>query len=659
MRQFFRRLKVRQKLFILLAIALLGLVALSITNSVWLASQNSIQQHLTTLNAYLYQKEKIGYTSNEWRQYLNSAQDNFTILNLAIYNPEGDRLSATHTHLPLSITQESLNETSSKLSLLAGPNLTFLVELEVHTFSMFMLDIMAITFILIIPGALLIYLILNVVDRLITRPILSLIDTTNEIALEQNYALRAKRFYPDEIGTLSENFNYMLNRVEKHEQMLRSEKEKAEQARQRAIELSRSVHETNEQLASEVKIRMRIERKLTEFQKYLNNIINSMPSGIIAIDDTQKITEWNRGATDLTLVEKEKAILNPIEEACSFLSMHKRLIQQSLDDQIINKIERIPFKQGKYPQFLDITIYPLLDTTTNGAVIRIDDVTRRSQIEDMMVQSEKMMSLGGLAAGMAHEINNPLGAIIHTIQNIQRRLNPNVSKNQEIANKLGLDITQIRGYIAERDIFSFLDNILEAGSRASTIVSNMLQFSRQTAKNLQPQNLNQIVERAINIAKNEYDLSSGYDLKSIDLITDFDHLLPDVPCIPSEIEQVVINLLKNAAQALRDFKQTKEFNLDWYAHIKIKTRLRSGQAEITVADNGPGMNEDTRRHIFEPFFTTKEVGTGTGLGLSVSYFILTSHHQGSMHVNSTPGQGTRFVIRLPLTPVRVDDALTV
>ena len=176
----------------------------------------------------------------------------------------------------------------------------------------------------------------------------------------------------------------------------------------------------------------------------------------------------------------------------------------------------------------------------------------------------------------------------------------------------------------------------------------MLQFSRQSSKNLQPQSLNHIIDRAISIAKNEYSLTSGYDFKGIDLIKEFDFTLPDVPCIPSELEQVILNLLKNASQALLDFKLENKPSSDWCSQIKIHTKRSQQMAEIIIEDNGPGMDEETTRHIFEPFFTTKEVGLGTGLGLSVSFFIITNHHAGQMRVESTLGSGTRFTISLPL-----------
>ena len=647
MREFFRRLKVRQKVFVLLAIAMVGISLLNVSSNFWLATQNPIQQHLSVLTPLLHGPNKKEFTSTQWLEFLNQEQVAFTITDTAIYNVNGKKLNSTSDDFPLHLSQIHLTPLDHDTVLLPGPKFTLMAKVTAHVTKIFLLEVVIISLLILVSGFALIYVILYFINRLIIRPIFSLTDTTNEIAMEQNYGLRARRFYPDEIGTLAENFNYMLNRIEQDDMMLRQEKEKAEQARQRALELSKKMHDTNARLGFEVKVRARVEHKLTDFQHYLNNIIDSMPSAIIAIDHELKVTQWNKGATQITHIKRDDAIYQPLEESCGFLFAYLTLITNSLEKKVINKVERISFDFQGQKSILDLTIYPLDDTTHSGAVIRIDDVTQRTQMEDMMVQSEKMMSLGGLAAGMAHEINNPLGAIVQTVQNIKRRLNPAIQKNIESAELVGDNMENICAYMDQRGIFTFLNNISQAGERASTIVNNMLQFSRQSPKKLQPQNLHHIIDRSISIAKNEYSLSKGYDFKAIDLIKDFDLTLADVPCIPSEIEQVILNLLKNAAQALQEYKLTKEFDLDWYSQIQISTRKNNQMAELIIEDNGPGMDEETTRHIFEPFFTTKEVGMGTGLGLSVSFFIITNHHQGQMRVQSSIGSGTRFTIMLP------------
>ncbi|MEY8247461.1 MAG: ATP-binding protein [Bermanella sp.] len=648
MRQFFRQLKVRHKVFIILAVAMTSISTLNVLSNVWLASQNPIQQHIAALTPLLYAPKQVIKTSRQWQQHLNKQQSLFTITDTGMYNHDGQLVDATRDIFPSQLSQISLAQLNATKVLIAGPKFTLIAEVSAHVTRAFLYEMVIINLLMIIASITLILIILYFINRLIIRPIFSLTATTNEIAMEHNYALRAQRFYPDEIGTLAENFNFMLNRIEQDDQVLRQEKEKAEQARKQAIELSKKMHDTNERLEFEVKVRARVEHKLTDFQHYLNNIIDSMPSAIIAVDHELTVTQWNKGASLITGTRRDNAIYQPLEESCEFLLPHVALIGDSLDNHNTNKAERVAFTADNGNRYLDITIYPLLDTTRSGAVIKIDDITQRTQMEDMMVQSEKMMSLGGLAAGMAHEINNPLGAIIHTVQNIKRRLDPALKRNQDVAKIMNSDLQQMCRYMEERGILTFLDNINQAGERASTIVSNMLQFSRQSPKSLQPQSLHHIIDRAINIAKNEYSLSSGYDFKSIEVVKNFDLGIHDVPCIPSEIEQVILNLLKNSAQALQGYKSQKECAENGHSQIQIFTRQNEQMAELIIEDNGPGMDEDTTRHIFEPFFTTKEVGLGTGLGLSVSFFIITNHHQGQMRVESTLGSGTRFTISLPL-----------
>ncbi|MCX5880754.1 MAG: ATP-binding protein, partial [Deltaproteobacteria bacterium] len=133
------------------------------------------------------------------------------------------------------------------------------------------------------------------------------------------------------------------------------------------------------------------------------------------------------------------------------------------------------------------------------------------------------------------------------------------------------------------------------------------------------------------------------DFRSIDIVREYTHDLPLVFCTPSEIEQVILNLLRNAAQAMTGLEPAKK-----PPRITLRLFREGNTACIEVIDNGPGMDERTRKRVFEPFFTTKDVGIGTGLGLSVSYFIVTSNHGGTLSVVSSPEDGTRFIIQLPI-----------
>jgi signal transduction histidine kinase len=292
-------------------------------------------------------------------------------------------------------------------------------------------------------------------------------------------------------------------------------------------------------------------------------------------------------------------------------------------------------------RYLDIMVYPLDENSATGAVIRIDDVTNRVRIEQIMVQTEKMMSVGGLAAGMAHEINNPLSAILQSCQNIERRLAPERPANVTAASALGLDLKHIRRYLDQRGISGFLREIQVAGTRAARIVADMLSFSRRSHAEFEPARIDEMLETVVRLAANDYDLKRQYDFRHIEIVRDYDDELNSVYCDRTQIEQVFLNVIKNAAQAMGSGGRSPH-------RITLRTRREGDFACVEIEDNGPGMDRQQLRHVFEPFYTTKPVGIGTGLGMSVAYFIVTEQHHGSISVSSNPGRGTCFVIRLPV-----------
>ncbi|GFM36714.1 PAS domain-containing sensor histidine kinase [Desulfovibrio psychrotolerans] len=270
------------------------------------------------------------------------------------------------------------------------------------------------------------------------------------------------------------------------------------------------------------------------------------------------------------------------------------------------------------------------------------DITERQRMEDMMVQSEKMASVGGLAAGMAHEINNPLGGILQGYQNVHRRLDPELPANRTAAEQVGVSLDDVRKYLEERGILRFLSGIRECAERAARITSNMLDFSRRGESVYLAARLDELLDRALDLAMADYDLNKRYDFKSVTIVREYAEDMPPVHCVRTEIEQVALNLFKNAAQAMGDASPPIENPV-----ITVRTMVQDDMAVFEVEDNGPGMPKTVARRVFEPFFTTKRAGEGTGLGLSVSYFIITNNHRGSVSLDTVPGRGTRFTIRLP------------
>lgn len=486
-------------------------------------------------------------------------------------------------------------------------------------------------------------LIARQIRRLITRPIRELEELSLQVTREENYALRAASGNADEIGRLADAFNTMLSRMEIHEQQLRRARDDAEQSFQQARSLAELTRQSNRKLEMEVQVRSKIEKKLTGFQKYLNSIIDSMPSALIALDGELFVTQWNQEASALSGTRLDEALNQPVLVAFPPLKPFLEQLRQTAEKQQVQKIEPVTWMKDGEARHYALTFYPLVGGSGRGVVIRIDDITQRLAMEELMVQSEKMLSVGGLAAGMAHEINNPLGAILHNVQNIRRRLSPELPRNREAAEALGLNFEQLGGYLEEREIPRLLDGIQQAGGRAAKIVTHMLSFSRLSSRQKTPCPLPGLIEQTLEIAGNDFGVGETNGLGGLQIEREFDEQLGPVPVIANELEQVLLNLLKNAVQAIATRPAPSE-----PGRIVLRTRLSPPWAEIQIEDNGMGIEEEVRKRIFEPFFTTKEVGQGTGLGLSVSYFIITSNHQGQMEVQSRPGQGSCFIIRLPL-----------
>ncbi len=186
--------------------------------------------------------------------------------------------------------------------------------------------------------------------------------------------------------------------------------------------------------------------------------------------------------------------------------------------------------------------------------------------------------------------------------------------------------------------------IKESGHRIADIVNNMLSFARKSNAHTTSHVLSELLDKTLELAATGYDLKKHYDFKRIDIRKEYEDNLPFVPCEGTKIQQVLLNIFRNGAQAMQEAGRIEK------PQFIVRTRYEEsmGMVCIEIEDNGPGMDEEVRRRVFEPFYTTKPVGVGTGLGLSVSYFIVTENHGGEMTVESQPGSGTKFIIRLPL-----------
>ena len=290
----------------------------------------------------------------------------------------------------------------------------------------------------------------------------------------------------------------------------------------------------------------------------------------------------------------------------------------------------------------------LLELSRDEAARALTDL---KQTQSHLVHSEKMASLGQMTAGVAHEINNPINFVsvgieslrhniaeLRTVLDAYRKLRPD-----DAAETLQNQLRTIRNLERRLELDELIDeaeqlfaSIKNGARRTTEIVKSLRNFSRLDEDTLKDAQLEEGLDSTITIVHNQ--------LKDRIRLEKSYAPLPPVPCYPGPLNQVFMNILTNAIQAIDAHAAA-----DGRGTIYLTTAVEDGWATVRIRDTGPGMAPDVKSRIFDPFFTTKGVGTGTGLGLSITFGIIERHH-GRIQVESAPGQGTEFIIRLPLTP---------
>ncbi len=276
-------------------------------------------------------------------------------------------------------------------------------------------------------------------------------------------------------------------------------------------------------------------------------------------------------------------------------------------------------------------------------------------IQVQLVQSEKMSSLGQLVAGIAHEINNPISFIhgnlnpldhhtqelLNVVKLYQQHYPDPVSDIQVMAEEIDLEFLQ-------EDLTKIITSMKIGTDRICQIVLSLRNFSRMDEAAVKSVSIHEGIDSTLMILQHR--LNPHSNSPAIEVIKDYGSL-PPVECYPGQLNQVFMNLLANAIDTIEEDRAQRTFqeNNDRPSQITIQTSVLDNQwVEISIADNGKGIPQQIQNRIFDPFFTTKEVGKGTGMGLSISYQIITENHYGKLECLSNPNQGTKFSIQIPI-----------
>jgi len=352
-----------------------------------------------------------------------------------------------------------------------------------------------------------------------------------------------------------------------------------------------------------------LEHKAAQIERlkdFSENIVESLNVGLLVVDFGGRIESWNTQLERLIGVPRSEALDRRLEEVLPADLMAE--IAARAGDEHVSGIYKFPLcNPAGQPLVVNVSIAPLVGKNGEklGRLILVEDATQRVRLEEQLLQTEKLTSLGLLAAGVAHEVNTPVAVISNHIQMLAKQL-PGDDPRHKI-----------------------IEKIVQQAFRASEIVNSLLNFSRTGAAEFTEVNLNTVLEEALSL------VSHPFKTARITVIKSLGRGLPPVHGSTNRLQQVFLNLFLNARDAMPGGGM-----------LEVRTGWNNGSVEVEITDTGAGIPQEFLNRIFDPFFTTKSSGRGTGLGLSVSYGIV-KEHAGKIEVRSTPGKGTSFRLEFP------------
>lgn len=379
-----------------------------------------------------------------------------------------------------------------------------------------------------------------------------------------------------------------------------------------------------------------------------------MSSAAIGIDKHDCITHWNHQAENYFNIDNSKAMnqgLFNLKINCDWPVIISKLYD-SLNDNITSERFDVSYRKSgdEKDRGLSVAITPFVEPNGSftGYLLLMDDITEKKHMEKRHQQSMYLESIGQLSAGIAHEINTPMQYISDNLEFLNTSFIDTAKALRTIKKSLisdTLDIKKLDSIFEEADIEYLSEELplafnqtTEGVNRVCNIVKAMKEFSHPNSEEKVATDINKCIKSTIIISKHTWKYHS-------DMITEFAENLPEVMCHPGPFNEVILNIIVNAADAIRDRVETQ--NGYEKGEIRIDTIKKSDIVEIRIKDTGGGIPQSIQEKIFDPFFTTKEVGKGTGQGLALSYSIIKERHNGELYFETDPGESTTFIIQLP------------
>lgn len=398
-----------------------------------------------------------------------------------------------------------------------------------------------------------------------------------------------------------------------------------------------------------------IEQKLRENEAYFRDLFDKAPVAYHELDVEGRYTRVNQTELEMLGYDANEMIGRCVSEFVETVNC-REFITNTLKGETDKNVEQTwRCKDGSILQFL-VNGCVLHDAEENvtGARFTLQDITDRKKLEEQLRQAQKLESIGQLSAGIAHEINTPtqfvgdnirflqdsFSGIIDLLNEYELLLNSSKqgTTTTEIIDKVEKAINYADVEYLREELPKAIDQSLEGIARIVKIVQSMKDFAHPGSQEKTTVDLGRAIESTIIVASNEWKYIANME-------TDFDMTLPLVPCLVSEFNQVVLNMVINAVHAISDVVGNEGSK----GLIKISThKIGNEWAEIRISDSGSGIKEEHRSRIFDPFYTTKEVGKGTGQGLGIAHRVIVEKHGGTITFETELGRGTTFIIRLPL-----------